>query len=90
MLPSWFLFSIPAALWMYSTVSWFQLVWGDTRNWFWLGWISLVLFMGMLSEVGQHYGLVPGTFEMMDAVFYFGAWLLAITLVNSRRMNAAE
>ena len=76
--PRWVLFSLPAALWMYAMVAWFQmaLLRSDRRTrWIWL---SIALSLGVGSELGQLCRAVPGTFDGKDVAFYLAGWIAAI------------
>jgi hypothetical protein len=77
-LPAWALFSLPAALWMYAMVAWFQmaLLRSDRRcRWIWL---FIALSLGVGSELGQLCHVVPGRFDGEDVAFYVAGWIAAI------------
>jgi hypothetical protein len=71
-LPSWVLYSLPDGCWVYACTSWMLLIWGRLVPWVWTG---VVLAVG--AELGQLVGLVPGTYDHLDMVFYVGAFLAA-------------
>jgi hypothetical protein len=76
--PRWVLFSLPAALWMYAMVAWFQTaLLGSDRRFRWI-WFSIALGLGVGSELGQLCRVVPGTFDGKDVAFYLAGWVAAI------------
>ena len=69
-LPGWFLFSLPDGLWIFSYITLTLLIWKNKitkQNVFWIGIIPLV---AILSELGQLFGIVSGTFDIVDLTFY--------------------
>ena len=83
-LPGWFLNSLPAALFLYSLTSWFQIVWVDCYGKEWLFWISVALLVGVLSEVFQYYHLLSGKYDLMDVLFYVVAWILGVYIPKEK------
>ena len=82
-LPSWFLFSLPDGLWIFSYLSLSLLIWGNriTReNIFWIGIIPLT---AIVSEIGQLFNVVPGTFDLIDLTFYLFATIMPIFLFTN-------
>lgn len=71
-LPDWVLFSLPDGCWAYATTSWMLLIWKRLTYW---AWLVPVLAIG--SELGQMFGVVPGTYQTLDVIFYAGAFFLA-------------
>ena len=80
-LPNWFLFSLPDGLWVLSFGLSMNKIWKNDSQmqiWFW----SMILpFIAIISELGQIFKLVPGTFDWVDLLFYFIAIFL-ITKIN--------
>ncbi|MCF8407708.1 MAG: hypothetical protein K9G36_01940 [Crocinitomicaceae bacterium] len=80
-LPNWFLFSLPDGLWVLSYGLSMNKIWKNDSQiqiWFW----SMILpFIAIISELGQIFKLVPGTFDWVDLLFYFIAIFL-ITKIN--------
>lgn len=71
-LPFWVLYALPDGCWVYAYTSWMLLIWGRMVPWVYSG---VVLALG--AELGQLVGLVPGTYDNLDMVFYVGAFILA-------------
>jgi len=84
----WWLFSLPAGLWMYSFVAALGIIWSSGPiKWFWF-WTSGALLIGIGSEFSQLFGILSGRFDVFDLVTYFGAWSLAIYSASKRREHA--
>lgn len=77
-LPKWIIFSLPAALWMYAMVSWFQMaLLPSDRQSRWI-WLSAAFILGVGSEVGQLFQTIPGIFDSSDVTLYIIGWMMAI------------
>jgi hypothetical protein len=57
--------SLPDGLWVFAFASWMRLIW--SRHWFWC---NLPACMALGSEIGQLYQIIPGTFDLLDVLFY--------------------
>lgn len=75
-LPEWILFSLPDGLWVFSYVCSMLAIWQNSvssKNAFW---ILIIPILAIGSEIGQLFGLVVGTFDFADLLFYiFGMTL---------------
>ena len=93
-LPEWFLFSFPDGVWVFSCTAFFARLWPDGPAWMRWGWISLGTVLAVGGEIGQLTPLVPGTFDVMDLVYYLssavGAYALAQWWPRSQRAEGAE
>lgn len=81
-IPTWFYFSLPDALWVYSFSSALLIIWKDQ---FKKGkyWLLIPLFSGSIVEIAQAVKLFPGTFDILDLIFTTIALLLSIIMFNS-------
>ena len=89
-IPSFFLFSVPAALWLYAATAVCLLVWARRRariNWIW---IVLPFTLAAGSEIGQRFHIVPGTFDVLDLLAYGTAAIAAYTLLGKRMRNVSR
>ena len=76
-LPEWVLYSVPDGVWVFASTAFFTRLWHDGH---WLVrafWISLGPALAMGGELGQALGIVPGTYDPADLLFYFVAAMLA-------------
>lgn len=76
-LPDIIIFSLPNALWMYSFIFSILYVWKDSQSNNKYFWISIVIFIGIGSEIGQFFKLIPGIFDYYDFVTILISILLA-------------
>lgn len=83
-IPSFILFSVPAALWLYAATAVCLLLWARHRarvKWIW---IAFPLALAAGSEIGQRFHIVPGTFDIYDLLAYATAAIAACTLLGRR------
>ena len=83
-LPSFVVFSLPAALWLYAATAVCLILWARRKakiKWFW---IALPLALAAGSEIGQRFHIVPGTFDVIDLLAYVTAAIAACTLLGKR------
>ena len=81
-LPGWFLFSLPDGLWIFSYISLMLYVWNNTISKHSVFWIFIVPVLTLMFEIGQLFNIVPGTFDIIDIVFYIIGILLLIYFFN--------
>ncbi|MCR4030286.1 MULTISPECIES: hypothetical protein [Flavobacterium] len=85
-IPTWFYFSLPDALWVYSFSSALLIIWKDQ---FKKGkyWLLIPLLSGSIVEIAQAVKLFPGTFDMIDLIFTTTALLFSIMLNSIFNQN---
>lgn len=68
------LVTVPDGLWVYAGTAWMCLIW----NWRVNVWTLLPVSIGVFSELGQLWGMVPGWFDPFDlllvSVAFPSAW----------------
>ena len=77
--PSWFIYNLPDGTWCASgaiLINAFKKENGFTRKE--LFWSTIVLFIGLLLECLQNFGIVTGTFDMGDILFLFFGYFIAL------------
>ncbi len=69
-LPFWIKYNFPDGLWVYSLISMFLLLWIDdiNKNNFYYAYIISII--ACFCEVLQLYGIIPGTYDFIDILFY--------------------
>jgi hypothetical protein len=83
-IPEWILFSLPDGLWIFSYVSLMLFIWQNSVSIKNIFWISIIPILAIGSELGQLFGLVIGTFDIADLLFYiFGMTLPFILFTKS-------
>ena len=80
-LPGWVIFSLPDGLWNLSYVCLMFSVWEGAINTKSIQWALLIPTIGILSELFQLINIVPGTFDILDMMFYFCGFLLPFFLI---------
>lgn len=71
-LPGWAAYSLPDGCWVYAYTSWMLIIWGRLVPWVFTG-----VVLAVVAEFGQLFGIVQGTFDIVDLLFYVCAFLLA-------------
>jgi hypothetical protein len=75
----WFLWSLPAGLWIFSGAIAMRVIWWRDKSWGGHLWFSTIPLLGIVSELGQ-LGVVPGTFDPVDIMTYGAASLIAVSV----------
>ena len=65
-LPSWIIYSLPDALWIFSFISIMLTIWRDKFTRQSIFWIFIAPTIGILSEIGQAFHFIRGTFDIID------------------------
>lgn len=87
-LPSWFLYSLPDGLWIFSYVCLMLSIWGRKINTNNLFWFTLIPVIAIFSEIGQLIKVVPGTFDVVDLSLYvIGFFLPFVTFTNNYKLK---
>jgi len=82
-LPNWFLYSLPDGLWLFSYLTVLLVIWDNTISKQNIQWFFLVPILAIFSEIGQLSGIVPGTFDITDLLFYLGGSILPILIFTN-------
>ncbi len=83
-IPDWVLLSLPDGLWLFSYVCLMLYIWKNTINVQNLFWISIIPAIAIASEIAQCFGILQGTFDLMDLLMYiFGGALPLLIFKNS-------
>lgn len=69
-IPKWIIFSLPDGLWTFSYICLTLYIWESEITRTSIVWITIVPLIAIISEIGQLYGLVSGTYDIMDLLFY--------------------
>jgi hypothetical protein len=91
--PTWFYYSLPQALWFYSGLRAFDIIWGGRHPAALKLWASMFGALAFGSELAQGLGLVPGTFDWLDlgllVVAFFAAFYsyLSMPIVKGKDSN---
>ena len=86
-LPSWFLFSLPDALWVYALTNCMIFIWQDSNSLYRYAWCSVGIILAIGSEFGQFLGIVPGTFDLIDIIGYAFAFVVVILFTAKKQWS---
>lgn len=79
-LPSWTIFSLPDALWVFSFTNFMLIIWQDKFSAQTVCWIFIAPTIGLLSEIGQAFHFFRGTFDPMDLTLIIIASIIPLAL----------
>jgi hypothetical protein len=68
-LPSWIIFNLPDAIWIFSFTNLMLIIWNDKFSWQSAPWIIAAPIIGLGLEFGQAFHIVKGTFDIIDILF---------------------
>lgn len=83
-LPDWLLYSLPDGLWVFSYVSLILLLWDNELSGLNIFWIFLMPILAIASELGQLLNLIPGTFDIIDLIFYILGTIMPLIIYNKQ------
>ena len=72
-----FVFNLPDGLWVYSFTSVMLIVWQGNVSRDNILYVTIPLILAIVSELGQFFGLIMGTFDVFDLLFYILAFILS-------------
>jgi len=81
-LADWVLFSLPDGLWLFSYVSLILYIWDKRVNMKNITWLTIIPIIAILSELGQFFSVIPGTFDIADLTFYLIGTVLPFVIFN--------
>jgi hypothetical protein len=87
LLPHCLYYSLPSALWLFSTLSFFLMLWkfNINRNNFY--WFTLPLVYCIILEISQKIHFTDGTYDANDLIFYVLATLVFFLLNIKKTAN---
>ena len=90
-LPNWFLYSLPDGLWLFSYISFLLIIWDNKVSKKNIFWILLLPIIAVSSELAQFMEIIPGTFDIVDLIFYIaGSVLPLLFFTNLKIFNYYE
>ncbi len=81
-LPSWFIFSLPGGLWIFSYITIMLFIWKNKVTQENLFWFLIIPIIALFSEIGQLLQVLPGTFDFIDLVFYLFGFIIPFKFSN--------
>lgn len=89
-LPNWIIYNLPDFLWVFSFTSFLFIIWNkkiEKENLFYL---LFPMGIGVLSEFGQLFYIINGTFDKVDILFYVFGGLSSIYIISKFKINNYE
>ena len=74
---NFFVFNLPDGLWVYSFTSVMLIVWQGSVSRDNILYVTIPLILSVVSELGQFFGFIMGTFDVFDLLFYILAFILS-------------
>ena len=72
--PEIFIYALPDGLWSLSYILFIEAFWyGEKKSWIFA---LIIPAIGFLSEFFQFLGLIQGTFDIWDAIFYIAPFII--------------
>jgi len=69
-LPEWIIFSLPGALWSTAYILIIDALLSKSPSWRRFAVAAFIPLVGIVSELLQYVGLLPGTFDALDIIAY--------------------
>ena len=85
LIPDWVKFSLPDGLWLFSFISLILITWKNEINSSNLFWLIGLPIIALLSEIGQSFSFVPGTFDWIDIAMYLIGFMLPF-IINKKSL----
>jgi hypothetical protein len=89
-LPNWIIYNLPDLLWVFSFTSLLFIIWNKRIEKENILYLLFPMGIGVLSEFGQLFSIINGTFDIMDVIFYVFGGLSSILIINKFKINNYE
>ena len=89
-LPNWIIYNLPDLLWVFSFTSFLFIIWSKRikkENMFYL---IFPTGIGVISEFGQLFSIINGTFDTVDIIFYIFGGVSSILIISKLKINNYE
>ena len=83
LLKSMFLYNLPDGLWFLSGLLLIRAVWLTNKKW-WVFYCGIFILIALLMEISQLIETVPGTFDLLDIVFFIFFTFMENLIFNLR------
>lgn len=83
-LPEWFVFSLPDGIWIFSYVILMISIWNFKVNKESMFWLAIIPLIAIFSEIFQIFGIVSGTFDIIDLTFYILGFILPFIIFRKQ------
>lgn len=86
-IPDWMLYSLPDGLWLSSYICLVLMIWKNKISKENSVWIFGMPLMAIMSEAGQFFKIIPGTFDWMDVIMYLLGTAFPLEIYRRARTN---
>lgn len=89
-IPNWIVYNLPDFLWVFSFTSVILIIWDMKISKENIAYLFIPMGFGFVSEIGQFFSLVSGTFDKMDLLFYLIGGLTSIFIISNIKTKHNE
>lgn len=89
-LPNWIIYNLPDLLWVFSFTSLLFIIWNMKINRENITYLVIPMGLGIISEFGQLFSILNGTFDKMDLFFYLFGGLTSIFILRKFKTRNNE
>lgn len=90
LLPAWFVYSLPFALWLLAYLFFIELVWAHSRSWARLVWFWCAPLTAIFAELAQLCQIIPGRFDWGDLVAICFATFLGFSTTSIHNIKKGD
>jgi hypothetical protein len=90
LLPAWFVFSLPFALWVLAYLFFIEAVWAHSKSWKRLVWFWCVPLIAISAELAQVKNIIPGSFDWEDLAAIIFAVILGFSTTSTHNLKKGE
>ena len=83
-IPEWFIFSLPDGIWIFSYVVLMISIWNFKVNKQSIFWLTIIPLIAIFSEIFQIFGIISGTFDIIDLSFYLLGFILPFIIFRKQ------
>lgn len=84
--PIWLIFSLPNVLWLISGILLFDAIWSNSGFKQPLIWVAIFCSIAIFAEIFQYFGIIPGTFDLLDLLPMVLIFLLYFFILLRRKI----
>jgi hypothetical protein len=90
LVPAWFVFSLPFALWVLAYLFFIEAVWAHSQSWARFLWFWSVPLIAIGAELSQITHIIPGSFDWGDLATIILAIVLGFSTTSIHNLNKGE
>ena len=87
LLPAWFVFSLPFALWVLAYLFFIEAVWAHSQDWSRFVWFLSIPLIAICAELAQIKHIIPGSFDWGDLATIIFAIVLGFSTTSIHYLN---